>query len=45
MPTTRLILSSCWRSGINPNPNVPVGPVTATVRLRSLAPGTTAVLN
>ena len=40
MPTIRATRSSAWSSGIRPNPNVPVGPVTATVRSLCL-PGST----
>src|SRR6185437_4276030 len=39
MPTIRATRSSAWSRGIRPNPNVPVGPVTATVS--SLSPLTT----
>ncbi len=37
IPITRATRPSAWSSGIRPNPNVPVGPVTATVR--PLSPG------
>src|SRR5690348_10445911 len=36
MPTIRATRSSAWSRGIRPNPNVPVGPVTATVSSLSL---------
>ena len=35
MPMTRVTFSSSWSSGISATPNVPVGPVTATVRSTS----------
>src|SRR6202042_2106779 len=42
IPTIRSMRSSAWSSGISPNPKVPVGPVTATVRpssdIRGLEP-------
>src|SRR4051794_41954432 len=35
MPTMLAIRGSSWSSGTRPKPKVPVGPVMATVRLRS----------
>jgi len=39
MPTTRATRASAWSRGIRPNPKVPVGPVTATVRCPSRPDG------